>query len=295
MSSQDHVVVGVNETFDDGSQTAVRWAAEEALTRRAPLRIVTAYESALSAAALDVGGGPHRRVDAKGLISRAVALAAQTMDPRDVTGEVIDGSATEVLIEESAGAQLIVLGSRQLGALGAAVHSSAGASVAARAQCPVVVVRGPAGLRDEGAKVVAAVDATSASQDVLEFAFDYAARHRLPLQAVLCWHPDLLAAMQWRREQPPPPKAQARLAESLAGWKERYPDVAVTSAVVRERAPLGLVSTAEAQALLVVGRRTRLHVAAQALLGSTSQGVLHRATLPVAIVPTRVRELAEAR
>lgn len=289
MSTQDHVVVGVNETFDDGSQEAVAWAVEEAVARQAPLRIVSAYESLLPSLppGMDLDGAVQRRQAAQEVVAAAVELAAGRMDPRQITGEVIDASAISALTAETEGAALVVIGSRRLGPLGSAVHGSVGLGVAARAACPVVVVRGPSGLPEEGARVVAAVDATAASQDVLEFAFDFASRRGLPLQVVLCWHPDLLAAMSWRAEQPAPAKAEAWVAQAVAGWRERYPEVAVATAVLRERAPMGLVSAAEAQVLLVVGRRGR-HPVAQALLGSTSHGALHHATVPVAVVPVRV-------
>ena len=56
-------------------------------------------------------------------------------------------------------------------------------------------------------------------------------------------------------------------------------------AVIREHPVAGLVLASAAQYLLVVGSRGR-HALAGILLGSVSQGVLHHATCPVAIVPT---------
>jgi isopentenyl diphosphate isomerase/L-lactate dehydrogenase-like FMN-dependent dehydrogenase len=43
------------------------------------------------------------------------------------------------------------------------------------------------------AGVVVGVDGSRRAQTVPEYGFDYASRHRLPLRAVLCWPPDLLA------------------------------------------------------------------------------------------------------
>jgi nucleotide-binding universal stress UspA family protein len=291
MRNQHHVVVGVTEDFSDTSDTAVRWAAKEARTRNAPLRIVSAYESVLSSVppALDTGGAAQRRDAAYRAVGEAIKVATRYIGPNDVTGEIVDASTVGAMVAETEGASLVVLGSRGLGALGSAVHGSVSVAVSARAQCPVVVVRGPAGTAAEGARVVAGVDVTEVSQDVLEFAFDYASRHNLPLSVVLCWHPDLLAAMQWRPEQPAPERIRARLAEDVAGWREKYPDVSVTETVLRERAPGGLVTASDAQVLLVVGRRDRSPVA-QVLLGSTSHGVLHQATCPVAIVPAHYAE-----
>jgi nucleotide-binding universal stress UspA family protein len=54
--------------------------------------------------------------------------------------------------------------------------------------------------------------------------------------------------------------------------------------VVREHPVAGLVSEAAGAHLLVVGAHGR-HALAGTLLGSVSQGVLHHATCPVAVIP----------
>jgi nucleotide-binding universal stress UspA family protein len=78
---------------------------------------------------------------------------------------------------------------------------------------------------------------------------------------------------------------EAWLSEALAGWREKYPDVEVHSGVVRDAPVPGLVAASVGQSLLVVGTRRR-HSLAGALLGSVSQGVLHHAVCPVAVVPS---------
>jgi nucleotide-binding universal stress UspA family protein len=92
--------------------------------------------------------------------------------------------------------------------------------------------------------------------------------------------------MSWRLEQPAPSRVEAWLSEALAGWREKYPDVPVRRPeVIREHPTAGLVMASAAQYLLVVGNRGR-HALAGTLLGSVSQGVLHRANCPVAVIPT---------
>jgi len=104
---------------------------------------------------------------------------------------------------------------------------------------------------------------------------------------VLCWHPDLLATMKWRPSPPAPERADEWLSEALAGWREQYPDVTVHPEVIRDHPVAGLVLASSAQYLLVVGT-TGHNALPGALLGSVSQGVLHHATCPVAVVPTHV-------
>ena len=69
------------------------------------------------------------------------------------------------------------------------------------------------------------------------------------------------------------------LAEALAGWSEKEPDVAVREVVVREKTARALVAAGLTAELLVVGHHRRR------TLGSTTHGVLHRANCPVAVVP----------
>ena len=76
---------------------------------------------------------------------------------------------------------------------------------------------------------------------------------------------------------------QALVAESLAGWQEKYPDVAVRRHSVRGLPVEALVRQSKDACLVVVGTRGRGGFGGL-LLGSVSQGVMHRAQCPVAIV-----------
>ncbi|MFC5286747.1 universal stress protein [Actinokineospora guangxiensis] len=76
---------------------------------------------------------------------------------------------------------------------------------------------------------------------------------------------------------------KAVLAERLAGWSEKYPDVPVQRAVIRDRPAHALLLQAAQAQLLVVGSRGTSPLAG-VLLGSTAQTVLHHAPCPVAVV-----------
>jgi nucleotide-binding universal stress UspA family protein len=73
------------------------------------------------------------------------------------------------------------------------------------------------------------------------------------------------------------------LAESMAGWQEKFPDVSVKHRVVYGHPVPALVSAASAARLLVVGSRGR-GTLRSIVMGSVSHGILHRATGPVAVV-----------
>jgi nucleotide-binding universal stress UspA family protein len=279
-STQDPIVVGVDESH--GARTAVKWAADDAELRERPLRIVCAH---------------HGSGEAEQLAGRLIADAIDDLGanhPRVVAeGAPVEGDAVHVLLEESKGARLVVVGPRRHTALGSSVMGSVSGAIAARSESPVVVVCGPAGMPEEGAAVVAGVDGTEASEDVLGFAFEHAAVHRTALRAVLCFHPDLLATMSWRAEPPPPNSVDSWLADGLVGLREKYPGVQVHPEVLREHPKSGLLKASEGQYLLVVGSRGK-HAHAGSLLGSVSQRVLHHATCPVAVVPTHRREVSDS-
>jgi nucleotide-binding universal stress UspA family protein len=224
---------------------------------------------------------------AEQLVARTIDQAREIDAEVVVKGEAIEGGPGGVLALEASSATELVLGSRHLTVLRSAVLGSVGVAVAGRTACPLIVVRGPAGLREEGAAVVVGVNATDRAQSVLAVGFDHASRHQVPLRPVLCWHPDLLASMKSRHSPATPEQAEMWLSEALAGWRDRYPDVEVQPEVVREHPIGGLVLSSSAEYLLVVGTAGH-HALPGALLGSVSQGVLHRATCPVAVVPTQL-------
>jgi nucleotide-binding universal stress UspA family protein len=186
----------------------------------------------------------------------------------------------------TADAALLVVGNRHPSPLARGVFGSVSTSVVSESKCPVVVLSGPPGMLEERPQVVVGVAGVAHDEDVLGFGFDYARRHGLPLRAIFCWDP-----MFGDLRLPPPDIAKLRLAESIAGWREQFPEVE-THLVARRGDPVDvLVNTSASQALVVVGRRApRMHFGA--VLGSTSLGVVHHATCPVAVIPPAQREPA---
>lgn len=286
------VVVGF-----DGTRSAIEaqnWALAEARCRKVPLRLVYAYSGARAYASLSMYGNlpmPEaaslRSAAEKVLIDAAARLAEESKDV-EVSTHAYDGDAAAVLLEEARHACTIVLGSRRLGALGATVLGSVGTAVSSRASCPVVVTHGSADVGTERPAVVVGVQPDENCVDAIAYAFDYASRHGLPVNAILCWRPDLLADRLMLTELTE--GAQALLSEALAGWREKYPDVEVEveveESVVLDHCVDGLVFAAGRQHLLVVGTHGRGALAGM-LLGSVSQGVLHHANCPVAVVSSR--------
>jgi nucleotide-binding universal stress UspA family protein len=143
------VVVGVDGS--DGSITAVRWAASHARATGARLRLIHAARESVSATiALPVpvsftGAAPPRGRRArpgKRVVALAVAEARMFAPNVEVSGGVQHGSAADVLVDASAGASLLVVGSRGLSRLSRSLTGSVGIQVTAQAHCPTAVIRG---------------------------------------------------------------------------------------------------------------------------------------------------------
>jgi len=270
---------------------AVRWAAVEAQRREVGLRLVHAVEM--------VTGYPPHVVDGHALhaalrdrgqawLDDARAEAVRVAPELGVETFLDEMSPVALLVRESYDAALVVLGSRGMGGFSGLVLGSTAVELAGRAHSPMVVVRGE-DARVTG-PVVVGVDGTPVGEDAIAFAFAQASARGAELVAVHAWTDLLLesayaagaTAFELDSVQR---QAEELLAERLAGWQEKYPDVHVAREVVRERPARALLRHAEHAQLLVVGTRGRGGFRGL-LLGSTSQHMLHHAACPVAVVGT---------
>ncbi|GAA3458664.1 universal stress protein [Saccharothrix longispora] len=280
------IVVGV-----DGSSSALaaaRWAATEAARHHVPVKLVHAYQ-------LPVRGYPEivltghdvrqafedtgreRLAEAEGVVRQAVPGV-------EVETSLVLGGPAAVLVEESRRARLVVLGSRGLGGFSGLLVGSVAVAVSAHGACPVVVVREQ--VPTEGA-VVVGVDGSEISEQAVAFAFEQASVHGAPLTAVLAWTDFLVDGahgsrftVDWAQVED---EERRLLAERLAGWQEKYPDVPVTRVVIRDRPVRALLQAAADARLLVVGSHG-LGGFTGMLLGSTSQALVYHAPCPLAVV-----------
>ncbi|BCJ35229.1 hypothetical protein Athai_27320 [Actinocatenispora thailandica] len=162
--------------------------------------------------------------------------------------------------------------------------------VAAHAASPVVVVP-PRGEGDGHGPVVVGVDGSELSESAVAFAFEAASFRDAELVAVSAWQVPAgldLVPMQVNVDQFGDDQDRA-LAESLAGYQERYPDVRVRRQVSMGSAAQVLLEAAADAQLVVVGSRGRGGFKGL-LLGSVSQSVLHNASCPVAIIKDRATQ-----
>jgi len=292
LTYRGRVVVGYDGS--ETSLTAVRWAAREAQLRGRGLTLVHALLPPVSTGGFGVGMPPsldlidrleaaaHDEVEAM-----ATTLGGDLPDLH-ITTAVVIGAPSSVLLEAAETADLVVIGSRGHGGFAGLLLGSVGSQVAAHASCPVAVIRQAA--QDDADVIVVGIDGSPAAEAALRFAFDTASRHGWAVHAVHAWDVpayDLLIVPNGPVPVPLSDVAddEVRLtAEALAGFRDEYPDIDVVENLVRAPAVMALTEASSRAAMVVVGTHGHGPVVG-ALLGSVSHGLLHKATVPVVVVP----------
>jgi nucleotide-binding universal stress UspA family protein len=296
--------MGMNATTDDNGSvrailvgidgspaalTAVRWAAREAVRRRARIRMVNAFGWMPVHDADDPLQVVPKRRDAlrraaEESLAVAVAQVAEVAPDVEVSQEVMTGMPAALLVALSAEAQLAVVGQRGLGGFAGLLLGSVGAAVAAHAACPVLVVRGATDLPQDG-PVVVGVDGSPQSDAAVAFAVEAAAARGVSLRAVHAWLDTVVPVMVSKAVDWDIVAAQQAnlLTNCLAGWREKYPDLPIEPLLIEDRPAHALMDSIDDAQLVVVGSRGRGGLAGMTL-GSVSQALLHHAGCPVAVV-----------
>ncbi|MFF0575433.1 universal stress protein [Streptosporangium saharense] len=277
------VVVAVDGSA--GANVAVEWAADDALRRHAPLRIVHVVERGpydIPRFSAPEWPGPLV-LNGRKVLDEAERVARSRQPSVEVGTELIEGEPVRTLSERAATAVEVVLGSRGLGGFTGALLGSVSTRVAVHAHGPVVVVRPESGQTRR--EVVVGVDDDPHCEPALAYAFEQAALRGGTLRAVHAWQlpvhafaPEIVYDMDEIR------RAQFRVVRDRVGaWQEKFPEVTVLEDVQSAHPVDALVDASAVADLVVVGSHGRGAVAS-ALLGSVSRGVLHHAHCPVAVV-----------
>ncbi|MFB8248937.1 universal stress protein [Streptomyces sp. NPDC055952] len=286
------LVVGVDGS--DGSILAVDWAVDEAVRHGLPLRLVYGslwerYEGALPSVTLQ---RPSERVLAQHIVASAEERVRRLAPDVEVSVEAVAAEAVSALLGEGDNATALVTGSRGRGELKGALLGSVGLAVAARAYCPVIVVRGDkAGIEGTHERILLGAGDPDSSHEAVRFAFREAQARGCVLDIVRTWrspgreyadHPvgtDETAGQEARA---------SRLLDSLvAEVAADHPAVRTNRVTVEGPARKVLVHRSQAADLVIVGARRRSgHFGLQ--LGRVSHTLLHHAACPVAVVPQHV-------
>lgn len=134
------VVVGVDGS--DSSVDALRWAGRMATVLDRQIDAVTSwgYPAGYGYGAMTSAYRPDE--DAAHMLETALKTVFGDVRPSGLRAVVVEGYAAQVLIEASAQAEMLVVGSRGHGGFVGMLIGSVSTQCVTHALCPVVVVRG---------------------------------------------------------------------------------------------------------------------------------------------------------
>ncbi|MBI2243216.1 MAG: universal stress protein [Nocardioides sp.] len=287
------VVVGV-----DGSPSAthaVSWAAEQAAVEGRPLVLVHVGPTPAPAGTgwMEAAGVDHHRLaallkdDARVLLEQAAAPVRADHPGVEIHYLVRLGDARQMLLEASAEARLLVVGTRGLGPVRHLLLGSVSSALVKHATCPVVVVRPDPEHADGPARVLAGVAGEPGDAAVLDLAFDLAETRKLPLRVFHCFWDAVKIAEGARDVAPGEPGLDDEwlvLDRAVRPHTEAHPSVEVQLQLTRGMVDERLIRASHDAALVVVGHRRKPFLN-ELVYGSVAPVVVERSACTVAIVP----------
>lgn len=282
------IAVGVDGS--PASTAAVCWAAHDAALRQLPLTLVHAANPLVAGRhriAQQEGFAVWQENEGRRILADALKIAqdAAKDNPRiRIESNLMLSPTVPSLLDLSMKAELMVLGSHGRGALARGLMGSVSSSLVRQAHCPVAVVRDedPRMPHPEQAPVLVGIDGSPASDLATAIAFDEASRRRVNLVAVHAWSDSEifeLPGLDWSAVKD---EEERILAEGLAGWQERYPDVTVHRLLVCDRPARALVDVSDSAQLVVLGSHGRGRFTGM-LLGSVGNAVVQAVRMPVIV------------
>jgi nucleotide-binding universal stress UspA family protein len=281
------ILVGVDGS--PAAKYAVDWAARDAAMRNVRLTLVHAVRPlGITLPPLPAPAAYTRWQVEQGqkILDNAVEIARNADGgPAQIETELLFSPVVPTLIDLSKDAQMVVVGSRGLGPFARSLLGSVSSNLIRHAHCPVAVIHDEDPLMPHPAQapVLVGIDGSRASELATAIAFQEASWRGVDLVALHVWSDvevNDFPPIDWPAMKP---AAEEVLAERLAGWQERYPDVTVRRVVECDHPTYHLIKQSESAQLVVVGSHGRGGFAGM-LLGSVSAAVAHSARMPVIVV-----------
>jgi nucleotide-binding universal stress UspA family protein len=277
------IVVGIDGSV--GGQHALHWAVQEARARHLDIDVVHAWSPPLSIYPVDLAtDAAAYRAAGTDVLARALASVDDLGCDGHITSHLAEDNAASALIEASAGAELLVVGSRGRGGFTGLFLGSVSRTCLHLASVPTVVVP-PEWQQRTTRSVVVGVDGSDPSRAALAWALAEAAAHEASLRIVNVY--DLAPYISTPGTAVAPDselidKSSRALLEEMAAdpWESGVEfDVMAASGPTAKT----LLGVASGEDLLVVGSRG-LGGLRRLLLGSVSEYCVYHSSCPVAVV-----------
>ncbi len=281
-ASSPAVVVGI-----DGSRSAVSaalWAADEAVGRDIPLRLVYAIDPDDHPDA-DTDENARELAAAEIAVRHAYTAVESTDKAVKIEIEILQKNPTHALIESSRWAALLCVGSIGLKHSSQGRIGSTAATLATAAHCPVAVVHGFDSHRARQGWVVAELDEFSTLDGILQCALDEARLRGLPLRVLTTWQSRFTDIHAENAVADGNRLARARLDRRLDQWRKSYPDLDVEAVAVHGSTVNYLAKNASSIKLLVVGHERASGI--REIVGPPGYAALHHADCSVLICEPR--------
>jgi len=285
------VIVAVDGSAE--SDAAISWAAREASMLHEHVTLIHVVQPV----ALSWPVSPEQTTfsewqedNARHVIDQSCDRLCAELDqphPPDYRTEVLHAHPVDALADASKNARMIVVGSHGRGAFGRLLLGSVSRGLVEHVHCPVAVIHSNEASTpiNPMAPVLLGIDGSPASEAATAWAFDEASRRGVELIALHAWS-DIavfpMLGMDWRTYQG---QGEELLAERLAGWEDRYPDVRVNRRLVCDTPRHWLIEESRKAQLVVLGRRGRGGFTGLRL-GGVSAAIARSAKVPVIVVPT---------
>ena len=290
LSAHPGIVVGVDGS--PASKVAVQWAARDAELRKVPLTLVHVVR-ATAGTWLETPSLPEwmrgQRERGRQVIDDALKIVEESCQrgPAQVHCEMPSANAVPALVDLSKNADLVVVSRHGTGTLRGRHMGSVTSGLVYHAHCPVAVIHDEAPPNADVAQspVLVGIDGSPESELATAIAFDEASRRKVGLTAVHAWSDvnQFDSVVSFNPHWPALRAVEDEIvAERLAGWVQRYPDVPVQRHIVRDEPARQLVETSEWAQLVVVGSHGSGGFAGM-LLGSVSAAVVLLARVPVIV------------
>lgn len=278
----ERIVVGVDGS--PGSTRALDWAAAEAERCRARLTVVGAWEfGGFAGAVVNTG-------DARSAVEGARERTAQRRPGVAVELELSEDPAAYALIEASADADLLVVGSRGFGGFRGLLLGSVGQHCLTHPRCSVAIIRlveastttGPAAAKGRAGRIVVGVDGSEGADLALDWAVGEARRTGgeidIVASSVLTGTSDYVVTV----DVAVPDAARQVVEGALARVAGEAPEVVVRGGTRGDPPAVALVDASREAGLLVLGSRG-LGAFRGLLLGSVSHYLAMHTHCPMVV------------